>query len=1024
MNFSAWAIRQPIPSILLFIILGLGGLQAFRSLQVQDMPDIALPVVIVTITLPGASPSQLETEVTRKVEDSIASIGEVKHITSNVTDGSSTTYIEFALEKPVDQAVDDVRDAVSRVRSDLPSDIREPIVSRMTSSGGAIVTYAVTSPRMNETELSWFVDDRVKKRLLAVPGVAKVNRVGGVAREVRVELDPDRLTALGATAADVSRQLRLTQREVPGGRGDVGGAEQSVRTVGTAGSVADIAAMNIALADGRRIRLDSVARVFDGHADRTQVALLDGVPVVGFEVLRSRGASEITVAEGVAQALAAMAAEHPDAGFRRISTIVDRVQRSYESSMNMLYEGSILAVIVVWLFLRDWRATGVSALALPLSIIPTFGAMALLGYTLNGVTLLSLALVVGILVDDAIVEVENIVRHLRMGKPPLQAARDAADEIGLAVVATTFTLVAVFLPTAFMGGIPGKYFKQFGWTAAIAVMMSLVVARLLTPMMSAYWLKAHPEPKRESRLGRAYLRVARLAIEHRGITMAASIAFFVGSMALVPLLPKGFLPADELDQVVASVELAPGATLAQTREVAEAARALVADVPEIAGVFAAIGSGRSGDAFVQGTGGDVRKATLTFDLKPRAERARGQKQVEAAVRERLAGLPGVRTSFGVGGPGEKLELVLTSDDPKALVEAARAVERGMRDIPGLGNVTSSATLLRPEIRIQPDDARAADLGVTSSAIGETARIATSGDYDANLAKFNLPDRQLPIRVQFDPAARADLDAVRALLVPGRGGNVRLGNVASVQIDSGPAQIDRYDRSRNVKIEAELGGAPLGEFQPAVDALPALAKLPPGVKRLDAGDAERMNELFGSFGLAMAAGVFCVYAILVLLFKDFLQPVTILTALPLSIGGAFGAVLVTGHSFSMPVLIGLLMLMGIATKNSILLVEYALMARAQLGMSRIDALMDACAKRAQPIVMTTIAMGAGMLPIALGIGADSAFRAPMAVSVIGGLVTSTLLSLIVVPAVFTYIDDLGAWWRRLRAPRPAVVAPAG
>ena len=1005
-NVSSWSIRNPTPAILFFVMLTLVGVLGFRAMKIQQFPDIELPTVVVSAQLPGASPAQLETEVARKIENSVATLQNVKHIYTKVQDGTVTTTVEFRLEKPIQEALDDVRSAVSRIRADLPGDLRDPVINKMELSGLPILTYTVASDRMDEESLSWFVDNTVIKAMLGVRGVGAVGRVGGVTREVRVEIDPLRLQALNATAADISRRLRQVQQEASGGRADVGGAEQSVRTIATVQTADELAAMEIALSDGRRIRLDQVAHVQDTVAERRSAALLDGRPVVGFEVTRSRGAGEVDVAAGVRAELDKLKSAHPDVSFTEAFNFVDPVVENYRGSFALLYEGALLAVLVVWLFLRDWRATLVAATALPLSVIPTFGAMYFMGFTINVVTLLSLSLVVGILVDDAIVEIENIMRHLRMGKTPYQAAMEAADEIGLAVIATTFTLIAVFLPTAFMSGVPGKFFVQFGWTAAIAVFFSLVVARMLTPMMAAYILHRPKREHREPRWLSTYLRWAQWCLKHRIKTTLAAAAFFAGSFALVPLLPTGFLPPDDLSQTQVTVSLPPGATFEQTFAAAEAARELVRRNPHVKLVYTAIGGGMTGgDPFAMMGAAEVRTATLTLNLTPRADRGGVTKQqVEADLRRQLEALPGARVKVGFGGSSEKYVLVLAGEDGRLLAEHARRVEQELRTIPGIGNVTSTSSLVRPELIVRPDFARAADLGVTSAAIADTLRVATAGDYDQALPKLNLAQRQVPVVVKLKADARTDLELLERLAVPGARGPVMLGNVATLEIAGGPAQIDRYDRLRNINFEIELNGQPLGEVEAAALALPSLKQLPPGVTQTTVGDAEAMAELFDSFALAMATGVLCIYVVLVLLFHDFVQPVTILAALVLSIPGAFLALFVTQTAISMPSMIGLIMLMGIATKNSILLVEYAIMARRERGLPRLEALLDACRKRAQPIVMTTIAMGAGMMPIALGLGTDPSFRAPMAIVVIGGLITSTFLSLLVIPVVFTYVDD--------------------
>jgi multidrug efflux pump subunit AcrB len=1008
MNFSALSIKNPIPAIILFTLLSLAGLLAFKSTPVQEFPDIDLPVVTVSATLEGAAPAQLETEVARKLEDAVATLEGVKYIFTSVRDGEVTINIHFVLEKVTAEAVNEVRNAVDRIRADLPSDLRDPSVTRVSNAGRVVLIFTASSNKLDEQEVSWFVDNTVAKRLLTVPGVGAVKRLGGVNREVRIELDPAKMTALKLTALDVSRQLKLVQQEAPGGRGNVSGAEQNVRTIATVTSVADLAAIELPLqtenGEDRKIRLDQIATVIDTFSERRSLALENGKPVVGMEIFRTRGASEVDVAADVRTVIAQLQTEYPNVTLTQVIDNATPVKENFDGSLSMLYEGAFLAVLVVWWFLRDWRATLVVAVALPLSVIPAFFGMKLFGFTLNTVTLLSLALVVGILVDDAIVEIENISRHLRMGKTPMQAATEAADEIGLAVIATTFALVAVFLPTAFMSGVVGKFFKQFGWTAVLAILASLVVARLLTPMMAAYLLKPpkHAEQK-DGWIMQRYMHAMQWCLRHRFITAISAAVLFAGSISLVGLLPTGFVPAADRGQTQINLELSPGSTLTETRALAERSRMAVQSLPQVKAVFSSVGGGSSGEGFAPGAAAEARRALLTLSLSHRSDRQESINEIERQIRTKLAQLPGIRFQVGPPDNGVKMQIVLRSEDPVALIEAARSAERELRTLKGIGGVTSSASLVRPEIIVRPDFARAADLGVTASSIGETVRVTTAGDYDVSLPKLNLNERQIPIRVKLPDVVRSDLSTLEELTVPGKNGPIRLSNVASISMESGPAQIDRLDRSRNVNLDVELGSRSLGELYQEAMLLPAFKNLPHAVKIAQLGDTQEMQSLFASFGAAMAIGVLCIYGVLVLLFKDFMQPVTILAALPLSIGGAFVALLVTHSALSMPSMIGLIMLMGIVTKNSILLVEYAIVARRE-GMSRFDALVDACHKRSRPILMTTIAMVAGMLPLAFGYGADPSFRAPMAIAVIGGLVTSTLLSLLVVPVVFTYIDD--------------------
>ncbi|KXZ62927.1 Multidrug resistance protein MdtC [Acinetobacter venetianus] len=1029
MNFSAWSIRNPIPGILLFIMLGLAGLLCFHWMKIQQFPDIELPMVTVTAALPGAAPPQLETEVARKIENSIATLQGLRNQYTKIQDGVVTVTAEFQLEKPLQEAVDDVRNAVSQVRSDLPADLRDPIVSKINLSGSPILTYTIQSPKMDEEALSWFVDYDISRAMLQVKGVGAVSRVGGVTRQVEVELDPEKLLALNATATDITRQLRLTQQDASGGQTKIGGSEQSIRTIATVKTADEIGAMDIALSDGRHIRLDQVAKIHDGIAERRSAALLNGKPVIGFEITRSKGASEVDVEKGVIEALDKLKAAHPDIKITEAFNFVKPVADNYKGSMSLLYEGAILAILVVWLFLRDWRATIIAATALPLSILPAMIGMYYFGFTLNTVTLLAMSLVVGILVDDAIVEIENIIRHLRMGKTPYEAAMEAADEIGLAVIATTFTLIAVFLPTAFMSGIAGKFFVQFGWTAALAIFASLLVARLLTPMMSAYILKpwvgkidtteenqvalndqgttrlAHDRSK-DGRVMRGYMSLVTWCLNHRWVTLFGAIAFFIGSVMLIPLLPTGFVPPPDTGQTQVRLELTPGSQFADTLKTAEYARDLIKDHPEIKSIYTTIGGGAAGtDPFAGGASTEPRKATLTIQTTERSDRSASLQDIENEIRQRLAPVPGARIQVGLAGNNSQYQLSLSGDDPETLMSTARKLERELRTIPNIGSITSSAALIRPELVIRPDFAKAADLGVTTYDIAETLRIATAGDFDQNLAKLNLSQRQVPIVIKLPLQARQDQELMKRLMVKGSRGPIMLGTIAEVNIESGPSQIDRFNRLRNINFNIELNNQPLGDVAAKVDQLPTMKNLPPTVKRTNIGDAEVMQELFSSFGLAMLTGVLCIYVVLVLLFKDFLQPITILVALPLSLGGAFVLLLLAKSSFSMPSLIGLIMLMGIASKNSILLVDYAIIATKEKEYSRINALLDACHKRARPIIMTTLAMGAGMLPIALGIGTDPSFRAPMAISVIGGLITSTFLSLLVIPVVYTFIDDI-------------------
>jgi HAE1 family hydrophobic/amphiphilic exporter-1 len=1030
-RLSSWSIRNPVPTVVLFLLLTVAGIAGYVDMRVNNTPDIDLPAVTVTVTQPGAAPSELETQVTRLVEDSVAGLGGVKHIRSTVNDGISFTTVEFLLGTDTDRATNDVRNAVTGVRADLPADAEEPVVERVDASGFQLVTFVVRAPTMSPEELSWFVDNDVSKALLAVPGVAQVQRAGGVNREIAVRLDPERLSALGITAGEVSQQLRRVNVNLPGGRTDIGAAEQSVRTLGSAGSVDRLAASRITLPDGRTVKLSELGKVEDSWAEPRTRARFNGQEVVGFGLIKTRGASEVHVAQAVREEVRKLDAQHENVAIEEVTSADEFVWESFNASLEALLLGAALAVGVVWWFLRDMRATLISALSMPLSLIPTFALMALFDQSFNIVTLLALALTVGILVDDAIVEIENIVRHMRQGKPAYPAAIEAADEIGLAVVATTMTIVAVFAPVGFMPGIVGQFFQAFAFAACVSVLFSLLVARTVTPLMGAYLLRSDAKEHDEPSWMPFYLRVIRWSLRHRAKVIVAGFGIFILSIAMGMMLKVDFVPVSDTGRSVMSVELPPGSTLAETDAVTQRLSRMLRERPEVEDVYVSIGTsvtmvGPGGGGTTQG---EVRRATMTVNLIPRGDRDLTQQEFETAMGPELRSIPGVRVRFGAdGSSGAKLQVALVSDDAEALTQASRELERQMRGLPGLSNVASTANLARPEILIEPKEDKAGSLGVATEIIAQAVRIATMGDVDFNLPKYNLPNRQIPVRVMLEESARDDIATIRNLRVPtAGGGSVPLESVADISFGAGPSQIDRLDRRRTAVIEAELAGLPLGEANELVYSLPAMQNLPEGVFEVPTGDVENLGELLTGFTVAIVTGILLMYFVLTLLFKNFGYPVTILTALPLSFGGAFGLLLLIGKPLSLPVLIGILMLMGIAAKNSILLVEYAIVSREERAMSRMDALLDAAHKRARPIIMTTVAMGAGMLPIAAGVGADTEFRSPMAIAVIGGLITSTLLSLVYVPVVFTVVDDIQGWLSRkvakatLGAPDPKAEA---
>jgi multidrug efflux pump subunit AcrB len=1009
LNISAWSIRHPLPSVVFSIILLALGWISFTKLAVTRLPSADIPVVSVAVAQFGAAPAELEAQVTKTIEDGLSGVEGIRHISSSITDGLSVTTVQFALETNTDRALNDVKDAVTRVRANLPQNVNEPLIQRVDVIGLPIVTYAAISPGKTPEQLSWFVDDVVKRALQGVRGVAQVERIGGVEREILVSLDPDRLQASGLTALDVSRRLRGTNVDLAGGRAEIGKNDQAIRTLAGAKTLNELAGTMISLPAGGEVRLEDLGTVTDTIADRRTFARLNGEPVVALGIKRSKGASDVVVAAAVQKRIDALKAAYPDVDLRQIDTSVDFTKGNYEAAISTLFEGAALAVIVVFFFLRDLRATVIAAISLPLSIFPAFWAMDLLGFSLNLVSFLAITLSTGILVDDAIVEIENIVRHIRMGKSPYRAALEAADEIGLAVIAISLTIIAIFAPASFMSGIAGQFFKQFGITVSVQVFFSLLAARFVTPVLAAYFLKDHPHADPPpGRILRNYQRLVTLSVERYYTTVLIGLAVFALSIWSIHLLPQGFLPAQDTARSLLAMELPPGSQLAYTEKVTEDIVARLRKRPEVKSVFV------DGGHVPPGTY-EVRRAALIINYTPKSARdgAHTQRLMELEISRELESVPDIRYWFLDENGLRAVSLVVTGADSAIVGNVAAELATQMKRIAIISNVIPETSLDRPELRVQPRADLAARLGVSTESLSETIRVATIGDVGPALAKFDTGDRLVPIRVQLEDSARASFQTLEQLRVPlggGRGG-VPLSVVADIKLDQGPTSINRYDRERQATVAADLvGSAALGDALKQIYALPVMKTLPKNVSVKQSGDAESLNELADGFATAISAGLMMVYAVLVLLFGTFLQPITILFSLPLSIGGAILALLVTGKQLTTPVWIGILMLMGIVTKNAIMLVEFAIEAM-RGGKPREVAIIDAGMKRARPIVMTTIAMAAGMMPSALAFGAGGEFRSPMALAVIGGLIFSTVLSLIFVPAIFMMMDDVGnAAWR--------------
>lgn len=1101
-NISAWCIRNPVPPIVLFALLLLAGIVSFNRMDVNDNPDIEFPAVQVIVAQPGAAPAELETQVTQRVEAAVRSVSGVDELSSYVSEGSSRTMVQFAIGTPIDRAYNDVNQAISQIRSNLPDGILEPQVIRVDIAGGPITYFSVEATDMTLEQLSWFVDNTVAKELLSVPGMSQVRRSGGVDREIRVILDPARMQSYGLTASQVNQQLRQVNLNAAGGRTEIAGSEQAVRVLGNAQNAFQLGETRISIGNGRTIQLSDVAKVTDGYAEQRNLAKINGRQVLSFSIEKAKGSSDVSVHDEAMKKLAEIENNNPKVKFKILFTRTEYTKEQYRSSMAAMIEGAVLAVVVVFLFLRDWRATMISAMAIPLSAIPTFWFMDLMGFSLNSLSLLALSLVAGVLVDDAIVEIENIVRHMRMGKTAYQASIDAADEIGLAVVATTMSIVAVFLPVALMPGISGQFFIQFGMTVVFAVLMSLAVARMITPMIAAYFLAAHGEQAhaegpwidRYERVLRwtldngkhhavraryeavptrlaflavplilsgifvlysayayfqpvpvgqdapntalyfllrtpaltviVFLATSLLAIllgalawfvgmrqwaftgwakfmlqrawarlfDHRVWIVGIGAAAFVLSIVLFATLPQQFQPTINSDYSQIKYELPPGSTLAQSEHIANQVSSILSASPAVDTAFFDVNVG-GGNAFL----------TLKKD------RDISSVEWERSLQPKLTAIPDARVSFqsqSGGFSGRDITMVIGGDDPVALEKHALKIVDEMSKLKELRAPRIEGDIPRPEIIVNPRMDLAAELGVTTAALSQTIRIATLGDIDQNAAKFSLSDRQIPIRVLLSEDSRRSLATIENLPVPtSRGTTVPLKSVAEIGFGAGPTELRRYNQTRRIVIGADLApGLVTGNAQQKIDALPAVKNMPQGIRKVIQGDQKWQAELIKNFLIAVVSGLMLVFSTLVLLYRRFLSPLVNMSSLLLApLGGLLG-LLVTGMPISMPVYIGLLMLLGIVAKNSILLVDFAI-EEMDKGIGKVEALVDAGRKRAQPIIMTTVAMVAGMVPTALSLSGDGAWRAPMGVVVIGGLILSTMLTLLIVPAGFSLADSI-------------------
>ncbi|MFN3451929.1 MAG: efflux RND transporter permease subunit [Sphingorhabdus sp.] len=1003
-NISAWSIRNPVVPIVLFVALTIAGVMSFMNMDVQNDPDIEFPVVVVSISQPGAAPTEITTQITQKVESAIRSVQGVRNIDATSSEGNTTVSAEFEIGDDINAAVSEVKNAVDQIRSDLPDGILEPQIFKVATSSDPIAYFAVEASDMTLEQLSWFVDDTVARRLLSVEGMASVSRNGGVNREIRVVLDPAKMQSLSVTASQINSVLRQQNINASGGQSQIAGSRQSVRVLGNATDAFALSQTQISLGGGRSIKLADVAEVTDGFSEQKSMAFAGGKQVVTFAMSRAKGASDVTVFDDAMIKIAEIEKENPGVNFITLFNSVDYTKGQYKSSMAAMIEGALLAIVVVFLFLRDWRATIISAIAIPLSAIPTFWFLDLLGFTLNTMSLLALGLVAGVLVDDAIVEIENIVRHMRMGKSAYQASIDAADEIGLAVVATTFSIVAVFLPVGLMPGVAGQFFKNFGLTVVASVLMSLAVARMITPMIAAYFLKASGMAEHgEAGWIDRYMKILRWSLGHRRWMMGIGALALGLTIALFIILPKQFFPDGNTDFSRVRIEMVPGTTLERTREITAEAAAIIEKQPEVKTALQSL-----------------REGSASMFITLHEDRARTSQQFEEDLTPLLTKIADARVTFqangpGGGGSGRDVSVMLSGSDPKMLDRTAATLVEQMKTVPELRAPRISADIQRPELIITPRSDLASQLGVSTVALSQTIRVATLGDIDQNSAKFSLSDRQIPIRVMLAKESRQSLDVIRNLPVQlASGGSVPLSRVADISFGAGPTSVQRRNQNFRIFIGADFApGIVSSDADKKINNLPIMKNLPTGVSRAPFGSQEWEAEMQNDFLVALISGTLLVFAVLVLLYHRFMSPLVNMGSLLLAPLGGLLALGLVGQPISMPVFIGVLMLFGIVAKNSILLIDFAIEEMAR-GVPKFQAIMEAGHKRAQPIVMTTVAMTAGMVPTALSLGGDGQWRSPMGTVVIGGLIVSTLLTLLIVPAGFSLADGfekrVGPWLR--------------
>lgn len=1018
MKLADTSIERPVFATMMILTLIVLGLFSFIKLNIDQFPDVDFPYVTVTSVLPGAGPEQMETDVTKKIEDAVNTIGGIDHITSVSQEGVSVVIIQFKLEVDGKQAAQDVREKIAAVRADLPTDLQDPVIQRIDPASQPIFTLTVSGQR-SEKEITTYTKDVIKKRLENVPGVGEVDLVGGAEREIRIAVDATKLQSYSLSIQDVIQAVSSSNLEVPAGNLVQGPRQILLRTMGKYTSVADFNKVIVATPGGRPVHLSDVAQVIDGVKEQTSLTRVNGKTAVGLNILKQSGSNTVSVAEGINKEIANIQKEIPSD--LKITIARDNSTFIRDSVNDVLFDilyGGLLAIIVVYLFLANLRSTIISAIALPTSIIASFIIMYALNFTLNMVSLMALSLAVGLLIDDAIVVIENIFRHMQQGETPMEAAKAATAEIGLAVMATTFTIVAVFVPIAFTPGLVGRFFYQFGITVSVAVLVSLFVAFTLTPMLSSRWLtEADEELSNKGSvlrrglyyfnhffqiLSQKYRKAIAWALGHRKTVVFGSLGIFILSFFLIGFIGTSFFPTTDQGEFNIAVNAAPGSSLEQTSSICASIETELKKQPEVITTLTTIGAGND----------PVTKANILVKLVKKNQRKRGVERFMDDMRAALRNVAGAHISYGatggIGGPQKPVIMSVRGDDMTVLKKIADRVENIVRTTQGAVDVENSLETSKPELRIRIDREKASDLGVNVGLIATTARALVDG-YVAT--KYQEGDEQYDVRVQLRKEDRTSLENVNNLtiksnkaLANGQSLLVPVNYVADISQSSGPSQVNRFDRQREIRIDANLSGRLLGEVLGSIEKQTKKLDLPPGYSVGVVGQGEMQAESFANILLSLALAVVFVYIVLAAQFESFTSPFAIMLALPMSLIGAVLGLLVFNSALSMMSMIGIIMLMGLVTKNGILLIDYANILQDR-GQERTEALVNAGATRLRPILMTTFAMIFGMVPVAFGVSEGSEFRAPMGQAVIGGLITSTLLTLFVVPVVYSILDDL-------------------